>query len=268
MHPLRLNTSAGIENNRKLLFSHLSLLGSAKPVGESSEPLHVQLLVDDGRRDTALQHIKALYDASLQHHPETAVTVIPFALGRLSGNTEGGPNTEKKNEMSLFTPSLMTHGAAFDPLYKSVALGGTFDRLHAGHKLLLSTALLYATHFVRIGVTLPPLLSTKAHADLIEPFDVRTEAVSRFVRLLRPDLDVDIAGIEDRSGGADQDPALEALVVSSETVGALSFINEARVSAGMKPLEAVVVPYVGSREGEEGRVSSTDLRARGREGAR
>lgn len=37
--------------------------------------------------------------------------------------------------------------------YEYVALGGTFDRLHNGHKILLSEAVLRATKHVTVGVT-------------------------------------------------------------------------------------------------------------------
>lgn len=37
--------------------------------------------------------------------------------------------------------------------FANVAVGGTFDRLHAGHRLLLAATALVATHNVYIGVT-------------------------------------------------------------------------------------------------------------------
>lgn len=37
--------------------------------------------------------------------------------------------------------------------YEYVALGGTFDRLHNGHKILLSQAALRSTNHVTVGVT-------------------------------------------------------------------------------------------------------------------
>lgn len=37
--------------------------------------------------------------------------------------------------------------------YEYVAVGGTFDRLHNGHKILLSQAALRATKHVTVGVT-------------------------------------------------------------------------------------------------------------------
>lgn len=37
--------------------------------------------------------------------------------------------------------------------YEYVALGGTFDRLHNGHKILLSQAVLRSSKHVTVGVT-------------------------------------------------------------------------------------------------------------------
>lgn len=37
--------------------------------------------------------------------------------------------------------------------YKHVVLGGTFDRLHTGHKMLLTEAILRSTQKVTVGVT-------------------------------------------------------------------------------------------------------------------
>ena len=45
--------------------------------------------------------------------------------------------------------------------FKQSCLGGTFDRLHAGHKILLSEALLVATQRVVVGLAYGDLLQQK-----------------------------------------------------------------------------------------------------------
>jgi len=46
-------------------------------------------------------------------------------------------------------------------LYENVVLGGTFDRLHQGHKILLSTAALKCTKRLTVGVTDTSMLKCK-----------------------------------------------------------------------------------------------------------
>jgi len=46
-------------------------------------------------------------------------------------------------------------------VYKNVVLGGTFDRLHNGHKIMLSEAVLYCTEKLTVGVTDINMISGK-----------------------------------------------------------------------------------------------------------
>lgn len=67
-------------------------------------------------------------------------------------------------------------------VYDAVVLGGTFDRLHAGHKLLLQAAAELAKKRVVIGISTGPMLARKKLAHLIEPLEVRREAVQGFIK--------------------------------------------------------------------------------------
>ena len=48
-------------------------------------------------------------------------------------------------------------------MYENVVLGGTFDRLHAGHKILLSEAVLRCTRKLTVGVADTSMLKCKTY---------------------------------------------------------------------------------------------------------
>ena len=67
-----------------------------------------------------------------------------------------------------------------------MAVGGTFDRLHAGHRLLLAASALAAERRLFVGITGDKLLSSKRHAELLQPFEERAAAAVAFARRVRP----------------------------------------------------------------------------------
>jgi phosphopantetheine adenylyltransferase len=94
---------------------------------------------------------------------------------------------------------------------KSVIVGGTFDHLHVGHKLLLTmTAFALdapaaaagdaAERTLTVGMTAADLLAKKKYAEALQPWRARTRRAHAFLRaILRPDLD----------GGEDDDEVEE-----------------------------------------------------------
>lgn len=154
-----------------------------------------------------------------------------------------------------------------------VAVGGTFDRLHNGHKKLLSLAacvcqgrltigrsrsppnrfvpsralshshtLTYPSHLSRLapGITSTEMLAKKKNADQIEPLEDRREAVRAFLASVFPQLPVDIVVLTDPFGPPAHEPDFDAIVVSSETIAGAAKINELRAQQGMRPLTVVV----------------------------
>jgi phosphopantetheine adenylyltransferase len=77
------------------------------------------------------------------------------------------------------SPSLSAPSASPGP--PVVALGGTFDHLHAAHKLLLQLALFLATRKLIVGVMADKTLASKSNARLVEPIERRIGAVEEFL---------------------------------------------------------------------------------------
>lgn len=152
-----------------------------------------------------------------------------------------------------------------DPLGKHgiVAVGGTFDRLHAGHRLLLTAAAWTARQKVRVGVAGAPLLTRKQHVELIASVETRRDEAIDYVRRARAVVDsmeeceVIATVLTDAMGPSAKEPRMDAIVVSAETVGGVSRINATRVAAGLKELAIVEVPVL---DGEAGKLSSSGLR--------
>ena len=74
----------------------------------------------------------------------------------------------------------------FSKLFSGVVIGGTFDRIHDGHKLLIQTALLLAENKLTVGVADGPLLEKKIVKELIEPIEKRIENVIQLIEESKP----------------------------------------------------------------------------------
>lgn len=68
--------------------------------------------------------------------------------------------------------SVIMSGCSAALHYRQVAVGGTFDRLHAGHRLLLAAAALLASDFVYVGITSDALLANKEAKQLLQRYEV------------------------------------------------------------------------------------------------
>ncbi|ORZ20108.1 Nucleotidylyl transferase [Lobosporangium transversale] len=132
--------------------------------------------------------------------------------------------------------------------YQDVALGGTFDHLHAGHKILLSMTAWITNHRVVCGVTDDSMLKTKKFKEFMEPLDDRIKAVERFLHTFKRKLVLEVVPIHDIYGPTITDNKLQALMVSKETLKGGAAVNEERSKRNLSPLNIEVINVISPTE--------------------
>lgn len=150
--------------------------------------------------------------------------------------------------------------------YDNVCLGGTFDNLHNGHKVLLSLAQLKCHRALTVGVTDMNMVRHKTLWELIEPPERRITNLWTYLVDVDPYIDYRLEKISDPFGPAIVDASLEAIVVSEETIRGGEKINQIRAEKGMSQLKVDVIKMLDDTHREhnveEAKVSSSSLRLR------
>lgn len=134
-------------------------------------------------------------------------------------------------------------------------LGGTFDRLHGGHKLLLEVAFKLAKK-VLIGITTDNLAKNgKEIPELIWNFKKRAKDVTDYLYTLGvSDVRIDIKPLSRATQYADEIPEIGVIVLSPETYGKLLEINDIRRKNDLEELIAIAIPY---HRDESGKIVSS-----------
>lgn len=172
-------------------------------------------------------------------------------------------------------------------LYSHVAVGGTFDHIHLGHKLLL-TMTLYAVdeqdqaaneRSVVVGITGDELLKNKKYAEQLESWHERQQSSHRFLESL---FDFSVPGsdepvikevhapgpnghavnirypcgltlryveIADPFGPTITDEDISALILSGETRSGGQAVNDKRTEKGWKALDVYEVDVLDPEDG-------------------
>ncbi|KAI1432778.1 cytidylyltransferase [Xylaria sp. CBS 124048] len=166
--------------------------------------------------------------------------------------------------------------------YPVVCLGGTFDHLHPGHKLLLTAAAILLkvpenpsaspARFI-IGVTGDELLKRKKHAELVQSWDVRVRNVIEFLasvielskagwrhsditteddkaiaRFRGGAIEIHCVVLQDAFGPTITEEAMDVLVVSGETRSGGEAVNTRRRDRGWHDLEIFEVDVLDAED--------------------
>lgn len=159
------------------------------------------------------------------------------------------------------------HFKTFQNIYphSRVALGGTFDRLHYGHKVLLTFGALIASEELIVGVTSKGMASKKIMSNRLEPVEKRMNSVREFLCAIDY-KSYRIVELTDPCGPTIIEPDISALVVTEETKQGAHYVNQKRYELGMESLTVYTVPllclYNRTNDDSEtaSKLSSTDMR--------
>lgn len=140
-----------------------------------------------------------------------------------------------------------------DKKYKKVAVGGTFDRFHYGHRKLLEKAFEIG-EIVVIGVTSDVFGGEKGD---IDPCNKRMSNLNQFLATKDHDI-FHISRLDDSYGTTIYEDDFDAIVVSKETEPTAIEINKIRKSKKMKPIDIITIDLVFAEDGAP--ISSTRIR--------
>ncbi|MBS7611834.1 phosphopantetheine adenylyltransferase [Candidatus Bathyarchaeota archaeon] len=141
--------------------------------------------------------------------------------------------------------------------FRLVAIGGTFDIIHKGHRELLRSAFELGDK-VLIGLTTDTFIRSMSKPHRVKPYVERLESLKKLLVDMQVVSRAIITPIEDPYGPTISDPAIEAIVVSDETCNRAFEINRIREIKGLKALKVVKIPMVLAEDGKP--ISSTRIR--------
>ncbi|XP_014681304.1 PREDICTED: bifunctional coenzyme A synthase-like [Priapulus caudatus] len=187
-------------------------------------------------------------------------------LGNVEANNSDPPSyMDTDNSHSIAASTSTALEEVSEEIYDHTVMGGTFDRLHAGHKILLNEACLRTRKRLTIGVTVRQMIAKKELHELIEPIEVRMEKLLAFLNDVDPTLEYNLEPIIDPFGPSIVLPELQCIVTSDETKRGGEKVNEVRQSKGLSVLAlhtVCILDETCQNEIGEDKISSSNTRKR------
>lgn len=142
--------------------------------------------------------------------------------------------------------------------YKLTVLGGTFDRLHSGHKAFL-TAASSVSDGLLIGLTTEAYVKKYKKIAYSLSFEERELELKKFFLENLPNTKITILPLEKNEVERKWQKEIDAIAVTANTLKGAEEINAARREAGYRILPILVFPLKNAEDGKE--ISSTGIRA-------
>jgi pantetheine-phosphate adenylyltransferase len=127
--------------------------------------------------------------------------------------------------------------------FRKVAVGGTFDEFHRGHKVLLMKAFEIGEH-VLIGLCTDEFVEKLGKPHMTASYEERLKELLTFLEVLGLSDKAEIVPLNDHYGVTVTDKCIDALVVSEETEKTAIKINQKRSEARLPPLTIVTIKMV------------------------
>jgi pantetheine-phosphate adenylyltransferase len=140
--------------------------------------------------------------------------------------------------------------------FKVVALGGTFDYLHRGHRALLDEGFEMGDTLL-IGVVSDALAHSLGKLPE-QHYNVRFMGVVKYIAEKHQRESFRLFQLQEPYGPLATDPAVEAVVVTPESFDRGMEANLIRAKSGLKAVHVVMVPLVLAEDGV--RISSTRIK--------
>jgi pantetheine-phosphate adenylyltransferase len=129
-----------------------------------------------------------------------------------------------------------------------VAIGGTFEILHKGHRTLLSKAFQLGDRII-IGLTSDEFVTRKQKKHIVSNYNERHENLITFLSNIGMSNRVEIIPLEDPYGPTINDGHIDGIVTSRETMKTALAINEIRTQRKFEPLRIYVVDFMLAKDG-------------------
>ena len=141
--------------------------------------------------------------------------------------------------------------------FQIVAMGGTFDIIHAGHLALLERAFSISDKVI-IGLTGDELAKKKGKT-IGHDYPQRLAALQKLIEKKFPGKFHVISKLDNDFGPAAIEGDVQALIVSDETAHQGDILNKLRSERDFSAVQVVIVPMILAKDGK--RISSTRIRS-------